>query len=85
MQQLYPKFREMDKLVIATPVMTRGIFGKLKSMMDRFQVFFMARYLRKKPFISKEQRARRKGLFICISGMKIPKLFGGAERTVRAF
>jgi len=85
MQQLYPKFKDMDALIIATPVMTMGIPGKLKSMMDRFQVFFMAKYIRKKPFISKEQRAERKGLFICISGMKIPEVFVGAKLTVRAF
>ena len=85
MQQLYPKFKEMDSLIIATPVMTMGIPGKLKSMMDRFQVFFMAKYMRKKPFISKERTAERRGLFICISGMKIPEVFVGAKLTVRAF
>jgi multimeric flavodoxin WrbA len=85
MQQLYPKFKEMDCLIIATPVMTMGIPGKLKSMMDRFQVFFMAKYMRKKPFISKERRIQRRGLFICISGMKIPEVFVGAKLTVRAF
>jgi multimeric flavodoxin WrbA len=85
MQQLYPKFKDMDALIIATPVMTMGIPGKLKSMMDRFQVFFMAKYIRKKPFISKERRVERKGLFICISGMKIPEVFVGAKLTARAF
>jgi multimeric flavodoxin WrbA len=85
MQQIYPKFKEMDSLIIATPVMTMGIPGKLKSMMDRFQVFFMAKYMRKKPFISKERRSERRGLFICISGMKIPEVFVGAKLTVRAF
>jgi len=85
MQQLYPKFKEMDCLIIATPIMTMGIPGKLKSMMDRFQVFFMAKYMRKKPFISKERRIQRRGLFICISGMKIPEVFVGAKLTVRAF
>jgi NAD(P)H-dependent FMN reductase len=85
MQQLYPKFKEMDALIIATPVMTMGIPGKLKSLMDRFQVFFMAKYMRKKPFITMERRAGRKGLFFCISGMKIPGVFVGAKLTVKAF
>jgi multimeric flavodoxin WrbA len=85
MQQLYPKFIEMDSLIIATPVMTMGIPGKLKSMMDRFQVFFMAKYVRKKPLVSKERSVERRGLFICISGMKIPEVFVGAKLTVRAF
>jgi multimeric flavodoxin WrbA len=85
MQQLYPKFKEMDCLIIATPIMTMGIPGKLKSMMDRFQVFFMAKYVRKKSFISKERRMQRRGLFICISGMKIPDVFVGAKLTTMAF
>ena len=85
MQQLYPKFKEMDGLILATPVMTMGIPGKLKSMMDRFQVFFMAKYMRNKPFVSKERSVERKGLFICISGMKIPEVFLGAKLTVKAF
>jgi NAD(P)H-dependent FMN reductase len=85
MQHLYPKFKEMDCLIIATPVMTMGIPGKLKSMMDRFQVFFMAKYMRKKSFISKERRMQRRGLFICISGMKIPDVFVGAKLTTMAF
>jgi NAD(P)H-dependent FMN reductase len=85
MQKLYPKFKEMDCLIIATPVMTMGIPGKLKSMIDRFQIFFMAKYLRKNPFIAKESRAERKGLFICISGMKIPEVFVGVKLTIKAF
>ena len=84
-QQLYPKFKEMDSLIIATPVMTMGIPGKLKSLMDRFQVFFMAKYMRKKSFVSKERSVERRGLFICISGMKIPEVFVGAKLTVKAF
>jgi multimeric flavodoxin WrbA len=85
LQPVYPKFREMEGLIIATPVMTMGIPGKLKSFMDRFQVFFMAKYVRKKSFITKEKQVRRKGLFICISGMNIPEVFIGAKMTVRAF
>ena len=62
MQQMYRKFREMDSLIIATPVMTMGIPGKLKSFMDRFQVFFMAKYMRKKPLVAADKKARRRSL-----------------------
>jgi putative NADPH-quinone reductase len=85
MQAMYPKLRGMDGLIVATPVMTMGIPGKLKSFIDRFQVFFMAKYVRKKPLISKEKKRERKGLFICISGMNIPEVFVGAKLTVKAF
>ena len=85
MQAMYQKFRKMDSLIIATPVMTMGVPGKLKSFFDRFQVFFMAKYVRKKSFFTAEQRARRKAVVICISGMDIPEVFVGARLTISAF
>jgi NAD(P)H-dependent FMN reductase len=85
MQAMYPKLRETDGLIIATPVMTMGIPGKLKSFIDRFQVFFMAKYIRNKSLISNEKKKGRKGLFICISGMKVAEVFVGAKLTIKAF
>jgi NAD(P)H-dependent FMN reductase len=85
MQQMYRKFREMDSLIIATPVMTMGIPGKLKSFIDRFQVFFMAKYVRNQPLVAADNKSRRRSLVICISGMKIPEVFVGAKLTLRAF
>jgi NAD(P)H-dependent FMN reductase len=85
MQQMYQKFRKMDSLIVATPVMTMGIPGKLKSFIDRFQVFFMAKYMRNQPLVAADVRSGRKSLVICISGMKIPEVFVGAKLTLRAF
>jgi putative NADPH-quinone reductase len=85
MQQMYRKFREMDSLIIATPVMTLGIPGKLKSFMDRFQVFFMAKYVRNQPLVAADKKARRRALVICIAGMNIPEVFVGAKLSFRAF
>ena len=85
MQQVYGKIRDADSIVIATPVMTMGIPGKLKSFMDRCQIFFMAKYIRKNSLVPPEKRKTRKGLFICISGMKIPEVFVGAKLTTKAY
>jgi NAD(P)H-dependent FMN reductase len=85
MQQMYPKLRDADSIILATPIMFMGIPGKLKSFMDRCQVFFMAKYLRKNPLVTADKRAVRKALFICISGMNIPEVFVGAKLTMRAF
>jgi len=82
---IYEKFRNMDGLIIATPIMTMGIPGKLKSFMDRFQVFYMAKYVRKQPLVLEEKRKERKCLFISISGMNLPSVFDGAKMTVKAF
>ncbi|TAJ45334.1 flavodoxin family protein [Methanofollis fontis] len=81
----YRRFREMDGLIIATPIMTMGIPGKLKSFMDRFQVYYMAKYMRKNSFISPDRRKQRKTLFICISGTNYDDVFDGALQTTRTF
>jgi multimeric flavodoxin WrbA len=85
MQQLYPKIREVDGFILATPVMCMGIPGKLKSFMDRCQVFFMAKYMRNKSLVSPEKKATRKALFICIAGMNVPEVFVGVKLTTKAF
>jgi putative NADPH-quinone reductase len=85
MQQVFGKIRDADSIIIATPVMFMGIPGRLKSFMDRFQVFFMAKYVRNQPLVTPEKRKIRQGLFICISGMKIPEVFVGAKLTATAF
>jgi len=81
----YEKFREMDGLIIAAPIMTMGIPGALKSFMDRFQVYYMAKYERKQSFIPPDHRAVRRMLFLSIGGMDIPNDFDGALLTVKAF
>ncbi len=81
----YQKFREMDGLIVAAPVMTMGIPGALKSFMDRFQVFFNAKYMRCQPLISKEQRKRRRTLFISIGGMDIENDFDCSIVSMKAF
>ncbi len=85
MQQAYTKIRNADSIIIATPVMTMGIPGGLKSFMDRCQVFYMAKYVRKEPLVTSEKRRVRRGLFICIAGMNIPEVFTGARLTAKAF
>jgi multimeric flavodoxin WrbA len=85
MAGIYEKFRDIDGIIIATPVMTMGIPGMLKSFIDRFQVYFMAKYLRKKPLVTKTKRKSRLGLYLGISGMNVPYVFDGAKLTIHAF
>ena len=85
MTPMYRRFSHLDGVILASPVMTMGIPGVLKSFMDRFQVFFMAKYVRDSPLVPEGKRGRRKGLYIGISGMKVPYVFDGAKLTVKAF
>lgn len=79
------RFKDMDGLIIATPVMTMGIPGQLKSFMDRFQVYFMAKYMRKQSLISKKQKKWRKTLLLSIGGMDIENDFDGILLSTQAF
>jgi multimeric flavodoxin WrbA len=85
MEGIFRKFREMDGLIVATPVMTMGVPGRLKSFIDRFQVFYMAKYHRGRSLISPEHRKKRRMLFISIAGMNIPNVFDGIRMTMQAF
>ncbi len=85
MTQIYPKVKTVDSLILATPVMTMGIPGPLKSFIDRFQVFYMAKYFRNQPLVSPDLKERRKSLLIGISGTAVPGVFDGTQQTVRAF
>jgi putative NADPH-quinone reductase len=84
----YQKVAEADGIVIATPVMTMGVPGKLKAFMDRFQVFYWAKYGRKEPIVPKERRKQRHGLLLGISGLSrdhAPQVFDGVRYTTAAF
>jgi multimeric flavodoxin WrbA len=84
----YDRVAEADGIIIATPVMTMGMPAKLKGFMDRFQVFFWAKYGRKDPIIPKERRTQRHGLLIAISGLsrdRAPNVFDGIRATTASF
>jgi len=81
----FEKFRELDGLIVATPVMTMGIPGALKSFLDRFQVFFMAKYFRNEPLVTPEKKAHRRTLLLSIGGQNIEHDFDGVILSMKAF
>lgn len=82
---IYPVIRDMDSLIIATPVMTMGVPGDLKSFMDRFQVFYYAKYERKAPLVSQKKQRYRRTLLLSICGMNRPDNFYGVRASASAF
>ncbi len=84
----YQKVAEADGIIIATPVMTMGVPGKLKGFMDRFQVFYWAKYGRHQPMVPKERKQQRHGLLLGISGLsrdRAPNVFDGVRATTASF
>lgn len=85
MEKYYTMLKRADGIIMATPVMTYGIPGALKSFIDRCQPFYMAKYYRKQPFVTRDHAAIRKMLFICIGGMDKEDVFIGPKLTAKAF
>lgn len=84
----YDRLSEVDGVIVATPVMTMGVPGKLKGFFDRFQVYYWAKYGRRAPLVAPGRRVRRHGLLIAISGLsreRVPHVFDGLRYTVDAF
>ncbi|HEY3314166.1 MAG TPA: flavodoxin family protein [Bacillota bacterium] len=83
MQELYPKIREADRIIIASPVFFAGSTSQTKAMFDRNQANWVGKYkLKKNP----EERPRgRLGAIIAVSGLKNPEIFRGLGAEVRAF
>lgn len=88
MTPYYERVAEADGIVIATPVMTMGVPGKLKGFIDRFQVFYWAKYGRNEPLVPIERKKQRHGLLLSISGLSLdrtPNVFDGVRATTTAF
>lgn len=85
MGEMYTLFKEIDSLIIATPVMTMGVPGALKAFMDRFQVFFCAKYIRKTRLVAPEKRKHRRTLLISISGLNLEHNFDGVRLSTESF
>mgnify|MGYP000058499247 CR=1 FL=1 len=85
MDILHDKIIEADVIILAAPIFCMGICSQAKALIDRFQVYFMAKYIRKSPLVIKEKRKSRLGLYLGISGMNLPYVFDGAKLTIHAF
>jgi hypothetical protein len=82
MQELYPKLREMDALVFATPVFFMGPSSQAKAMIDRCQCLWVAKYELKQSI--NDTDAPRRGISISAGGTTLSDLFRPTQRILRA-
>ena len=82
---LFPILASANGFIIATPVMTMGVPGALKTFIDRCHVFFYAKYIRKDPMVSAELSKTRKTLVLAISGMNRQDNFDGLMQVLHAY
>jgi multimeric flavodoxin WrbA len=84
MQWLYHELRELDCLILASPVFFMGLPAQTKAMIDRCQALWVTKYVLKLP-IAFNTHKKRKGLFISVGGTNLPNLFQPAIATVKSW
>lgn len=83
MQKIYPSFTEGERFIVASPIYFMNVSAQLKLMIDRTQSIWCQKYRLKKPIPSGPRG--RKGLFICVGGMKREDEISCSNLTVKAF
>ncbi len=82
MQSLYDRFRTLAALILSTPVFFMGPPAQTKSMMDRCQCLWVAKYVLKHPLV--EDGVKRKNLLLSVGGSVRPHLFRPLKTIVQA-
>lgn len=83
MAGIYSLIRQVDAIVIASPIFFMGVTAQTKTMIDRCQCFWVERYVMGRRVY--EGRRRPKGLFISCAGSPRPIVFEPAKHVVKAF
>lgn len=83
MTAIYRKIREVDAIVMASPIFFMGVTAQMKAMIDRCQCFWIERYLQHIRVY--DGRRRPKGLFVSCAGSPKPQTFEPAIHVVKAF
>ena len=79
MQDVIKKVLEADAIIVASPVFFGSISGQAKCMIDRFQCYWMGKYVHK----TVESLMKKKGVFISVQGTDREKFFLNAKDVVK--
>lgn len=83
MAGIYRAIREVDAIVLASPIFFMGVTSQAKAMIDRCQCFWVEKYVNKVRFY--DGKRRPKGLFVSCAGSEKPIVFEPAKHVVKAF
>jgi len=67
MQSIYPKLREADRIIVASPMFFMGLTAQTKALIDRCQALWAIKYVLKQP-LALNSGGERKGLFLSVGG-----------------
>ncbi|OGS42855.1 MAG: hypothetical protein A3K76_02045 [Euryarchaeota archaeon RBG_13_57_23] len=83
MSVIYKRIREVDAIVLASPIYFMGVTAQTKAMIDRCQCFWVEKYVEKVRFYEGKRRPR--GLFVSCAGSPKRVVFEPAIHVVKAF
>ncbi len=83
MQKIYPKLKEFDVVVLASPVFFYNITSMTQALVERVQPLWVLKYLIKSP--EYRNNAEKYGILISLGATKGDKLFEGIIRVVKYF
>lgn len=84
MQRLSQELREVDYLILASPIFFMGLPAQAKAMIDRCQALWVIKYVLKLS-VAANPHSKRKGLFLSVGGTKLLNLFEPAIATVKSW
>lgn len=82
MGEVFAALDRTDHLIIATPIFFMGVPGKLKSLIDRCQVYWARKFVRHEP-VGREHPGGN-AAFIAVGATDFPHLFDGSRSVVKA-
>jgi len=82
MQEVYRKMAAARVIIIASPIFFGSITAQLKMMFDRYQCYWVRKYVLKR---TAEHNEKRLGFFICVGGLDRQDFFHNAEALVKVF
>ena len=84
MQWLYKDLREVDCIVLASPIFFMGLTAQTKAMIDRCQALWVMKYVLKVP-VAIPPGKKRSGQFISVGGTRYKNLFEPSRATLKAW
>ena len=84
MTPLYTDFDNSKGTIVVSPMFFQSISTKVKTLVDRTQVFYSSKYILKKPSI--DTKKERRGMFIAVGGQpKYENQFLGGQLVMDLF
>ena len=84
MQSVYPKLREADLIIVASPMFFMGLTAQTKALIDRCQALWALKYVIKKQ-LPLNSGGERKGFFLSVGGTGFEDNFDSAKPILKSW